>query len=121
MLVPLVREETLEPRHGRRFRRASTRVEGRDALKIVYRSTSGLLGHQETSWTDPPDPRRAERRAAGSATGTLRLYYDGSKLHMVAFEENGAVYWVSNTLLDDSRNETMIAIAKGLKPLSAAK
>ena len=40
---------------------------------------------------------------------------------MVAFEENGAVYWVSNTLLNELSNETMLAIAKGLKPLSAVK
>jgi hypothetical protein len=36
---------------------------------------------------------------------------------MVAFEENGAAYWVVNTLLDGLSNETMLAIAKGLKPL----
>ena len=36
---------------------------------------------------------------------------------MIAFEENGAAYWVINTLLDGLSNETMIAIAKGLKPL----
>ena len=40
---------------------------------------------------------------------------------MVAFQENGAVYWVSNTLLDELSNETMISIARGLNPLSAAK
>jgi hypothetical protein len=74
----------------------------------------------ETSWTDAPilDGPNVERQAGGR---TLRLYYSGSKLHMVAFEENGAVYWVTNTLLDDLSNETMIAIARGLKPLSAAK
>jgi hypothetical protein len=35
--------------------------------------------------------------------------------------ENGALYWVTNTLLNDLSNETMIAIAKGLKPLSAVQ
>jgi hypothetical protein len=29
----------------------------------------------------------------------------------------GASYWVVNTLLDSMSNETMLAIAKGLKPL----
>jgi hypothetical protein len=46
-----------------------------------------------------------------------RLFFNGSRLHMVAFEENGAAYWVTNTLLDALSNETMLAIAKGLKPL----
>ena len=36
---------------------------------------------------------------------------------MVAFEERDAVYWVTNTLLDALSNETMLAIAKGLRPL----
>ena len=36
---------------------------------------------------------------------------------MIAFEQNGAVYWVVNTLLNRLSNETMIAIAKGLRPL----
>jgi hypothetical protein len=30
-------------------------------------------------------------------------------------------YWVVNTLLDSLSNETMIAIAKGLKPLPGKK
>ena len=38
---------------------------------------------------------------------------------MVAFEDAGAVYWVSNTLLDRLSNETMLAIAKGLKPFGS--
>jgi hypothetical protein len=29
----------------------------------------------------------------------------------------GASYWVVNTLLDSMSNETMLAIAKGLRPL----
>jgi hypothetical protein len=58
------------------------------------------------------------RKRAGGRQ--LHLYYNGSKLHMVAFEEAGAVYWVTNTLLDELSNETMLDIAKGLKPLSAA-
>ena len=33
--------------------------------------------------------------------------------------QGGATYWVVNTLLDSLSNETMLAIAKGLKPLAA--
>jgi hypothetical protein len=35
---------------------------------------------------------------------------------MVAFEENGAAYWVTNTLDQSISNETMLAIAQGLQP-----
>jgi hypothetical protein len=40
---------------------------------------------------------------------------------MVVLREGGATYWVVNTLLDELSNETMLAIAKGLKPLSTVK
>jgi hypothetical protein len=119
VLVPLWREQSSNlDTAGVPFR--AYRLEGHDAVKIVYRSARGYWGIMQTSWTEPPilDGPNVQRQAGGR---TLRLYYSGSKLHMVAFEEKGAVYWVTNTLLDDLSNETMIAIAKGLKPLSAAK
>lgn len=96
------------------------RLENHDAVKIVYRSPRGYWGIMETSWEDAPvlDEPSTSKRVGGRE---LRLYYNGSKLHLVAFEEAGAVYWVTNTLLDDLSNETMIDIAKGLKPLAAAR
>jgi LCP family protein required for cell wall assembly len=96
-------------------------VDRKDAIRIVYqRSYGGYYGIQQTSWTDAPILQGAsvEKRVAGR---TYRLYYDGAKLQMVAFEQDGSVYWVSNTLLNELSNETMIAIAKGLKPLTAVK
>jgi hypothetical protein len=36
---------------------------------------------------------------------------------MVVLHQLGSTYWVVNTLLDSLSNETMLAIAKGLKPL----
>jgi hypothetical protein len=40
---------------------------------------------------------------------------------MVAFESKGAAYWVVNSLLDKLSNETMLAIAKGLRALRSGK
>ena len=62
-----------------------------------------------------PRSSREQNVTKKSGGRTYRLYYDGAKLQMVAFEENGAVYWVSNTILHELSNETMIAIAKGLQ------
>ena len=45
------------------------------------------------------------------------FYYNGPKLHMIVLHEHGGTYWVVNSLLDNISNETMIAIAKGLRPL----
>ena len=53
-----------------------------------------------------------------SRVGSLRM--GGSKLHVVAFEQDGGVYWVVNTLQNKLSNETMLAIAKGLKPLAGS-
>jgi hypothetical protein len=36
---------------------------------------------------------------------------------MVVLRDNGATYWVVNTLLDSLSNETMLAIARGLRPM----
>ena len=38
---------------------------------------------------------------------------------MVVLRVHDASYWVVNTLLDSLSNETMLAIAKGLKPLTS--
>jgi hypothetical protein len=35
----------------------------------------------------------------------------------VVLDAGGATYWVVNSLLDKLSNETMLAIAKGLRPL----
>jgi hypothetical protein len=45
------------------------------------------------------------------------FYYDGPHLHMVVLRTSKASYWVVNTLADSLSNETMIEIAKGLRPL----
>jgi len=116
VLVPTVRESgshlsTLEPMRAYRLQR-------RDAVRFIYSGPTELdyWGIQQTNFTEAPAlegatlTRRIGRRE-------YRLYFNGPKLHMVAFEENGAAYWVVNTLLDKLSNETMLAIAKGLKPL----
>ena len=36
---------------------------------------------------------------------------------MIVLKQNGATYWVINTIVDSLSNETMIAIAKGLTPI----
>ena len=71
-------------------------------------------GIQETNWENPPvlDGPSQTRRIGGRL---YRLYYSGSHLHMVVLSQNGATYWVVNTLLDSLSNETMLAIAKGLR------
>ncbi len=115
LLVPSVREanSTLDPEVPVR----AYRLNGHGAVRIVYTAGYGKYwGVQQTSWVDAPilSGANVEKQIGGR---TYHLHYAGSKLHLISFEENGAVYWVSNTLLDDLSNETMLAIAKGLRPL----
>jgi hypothetical protein len=70
-----------------------------------------------TSWKDAP--ALADKSLTRRINGRVYdLYYNGPKLHMVVLKTPKADYWVINTLLDRLSNETMIAIAKGLRPIA---
>jgi LCP family protein required for cell wall assembly len=86
------------------------------AVRLVYETGNEFWGIEELQWEDPPilDGATVQRRIKGRDYG---LYFDGPKLHMVAFKEDGNSYYVVNTLLNRLSNETMLAIAKGLTPL----
>ena len=94
------------------------KVGDHNAVRLTYEiAGSEYWGIQEIAWDEPPilDGASVQRRIKGRDYG---LYFDGPKLHMIAFRENGNSYYVVNTLLNRMSNETMLAIAKGLKPLS---
>jgi hypothetical protein len=90
-------------------------------VRLVFRTAGNeYWGVQETDWPDAPAlADRSFRHDLGGRE--FDLYYVGSHLHMVVLRANGATYWVVNTLSDTLSNETMLAIAKGLKPLTVAK
>jgi LCP family protein required for cell wall assembly len=88
-----------------------------NAVRLTYTNGSvDYWGIQMTDWEDAPaleDPNEVTK----IGKRTYRLYYNGAHLHMVVLEAGGATYWVVNSLLDKLSNETMLAIAKGLRPL----
>jgi LCP family protein required for cell wall assembly len=98
------------------------RIDGKHrAVRLVYRMGSNeYWGVQMTDWDDAPAlaDKSLTRRIGGRM---YDLYYDGAKLHMVVLRTPRASYWVMNTLLDRLSNETMIAIAKGLRPLGKVR
>ena len=81
---------------------------------------SEYWGVQMTDWTDAPvlSDRNVTRRIDGRR---YELHYSGPKLHMIVLRTRHATYWVTNTLRDSLSNETMLAIAKGLKPIASLK
>jgi hypothetical protein len=95
-------------------------IEGRHhAVRLVFRTAnSRYWGIEETNWEDAPElSDRSFRHVLGGRP--YDFYYNGPNLHMIVLHEKGASYWVVNSLDDAISNETMIAIAKGLKPLKA--
>ena len=93
-------------------------VQGHKMARLVFSTgTPGeFWGIQETNWNGAPalSEKNFVRHFGGRTFG---FFYSGSHLHMVVLKENGATYWVVNTLIDSLSNETMIAIARGLRPL----
>ena len=118
VLVPVVARGAVELD----YRGAGPRLHGRRAgtrSGIVYQRGFGdYWGIQQTSWTDAPILQGASVER-GSVVARIGSSTSGSKLHMVAFEENGAVYWVSNTLLrralerDDARDRQGLQASVG--------
>jgi LCP family protein required for cell wall assembly len=80
------------------------------------KSGNEYWGIQESNWNDAPalEDKNLSQVIKGRQ---YDLYFNGPHLHMVVLRAGGASYWVVNTLLDSMSNETMFAIAKGLRPL----
>jgi LCP family protein required for cell wall assembly len=97
------------PNHGKCY--SSYRmVIARDLLGEYY-------GLQGTTWKDPPIIKDAsETRRIGGRE--FKLYYDGDRLRLVAWQTGDGTYWISNTLLQTISERDMLAIARTAKPLS---
>jgi LCP family protein required for cell wall assembly len=84
---------------------------------VAYQGRIGqYYGVEGTDWRSPPildDPTR-RLRAGGR---TYELFYDGSRLKLVAWRSRRGSYWVSNTLLRTLTNKQMLAIAQSLRSL----
>jgi hypothetical protein len=85
------------------------------AYRIVI--SAGLNGQyygvQGTDWKSPPildDPSQVMRMRGRR----YELFYDGSRLRLVAWRTPRAVYWVSNSLSETLTNKQMLAIARSL-------
>ena len=90
---------------------------GERAVRMTFRTgAQEYWGVQQTSWKDAPvlESKNVTRRFGNR---DFDLYYDGARLHMVVLRTDQGTYWVVNTLRDTLSNETMLSIARGLRPL----
>jgi LCP family protein required for cell wall assembly len=87
------------------------------AVRLTFRTGADeYWGIEQTDWNEAPvlaNPSFTHRLGGRY----FDFYYSGAHLHMVVLRENGATYWVVNTVTDSLSNETMLAIARGLRPL----
>ena len=118
VMVPTMIEDgsSIHDDEGIRF----YRIDGNKAIRLTYTNGANeYWGIQQTGWDEPPilSEPTLERTIGGR---TYKLFFSGAKLHIVAFEQDGGVYWVVNTLQNKLSNETMLAIAKGLRPLAGS-
>jgi polyisoprenyl-teichoic acid--peptidoglycan teichoic acid transferase len=120
LMLPTVLERSSSPDPALPVRAYET--DGHKTVRLTYRFfADGVYqywGIQQTDWEDAPVLGEA------NATTTIGgrkydLHYSGARLHMVVLRHKGTTYWVVNSLLDKLSHETMIAIAKGLRPLGS--
>jgi LCP family protein required for cell wall assembly len=88
-------------------------------LALTFVTGAGNVYWQviETDWTDAPAIRKPTGKYRDKKTGRrFDLFTTSGHIHLIVFRANGASYWVYNTLEDQLSNETMLAIARGLRP-----
>jgi hypothetical protein len=123
LMVPTMLESNSipDPAYGDTPSRLYKIDDDHKAVRLVFRTGGNeYWGIQETNWDGAPV--LADRSFRHKLKGRdYDLYYSGKHLHMIVLRQGDATYWVVNTLLDKLSNSTMLAIAKGLKPLGPAK
>jgi len=113
----LERSSTLDDGYGETPLRIYP-LAGQPTLRMTFKT--GIIGDywgiQETRWGTAP-VLADKNRTVYMGGRPFDLYYSSGNLHMVVLRSGGATYWVVNTLLNSLSNETMLAIARGLRPL----
>jgi len=90
----------------------------RGAYKWVFSlpTIGDYYGFEGTLWKDPPIlDNPTEEKTIGDRT--YKLYYDGDRLRMVAWQTDQGSFWLSNSFIETVPNEDMLKIAQGFRQL----
>ena len=107
---------TYKDTHTRSYRMTTDDDSRVSAWRIVVetREIGEYYGIQGMRWSDPPILNGpSEERKIGRRT--YKLFYEGNKLGTVAFVDDGATYYVQNTLTRMLTEKQMLGIAKSLR------
>jgi polyisoprenyl-teichoic acid--peptidoglycan teichoic acid transferase len=84
---------------------------------VAYAGRIGqYYGIQGTNWRSPPILDEPTKRETADGR-KYELFYDGSRIKLVAWRSRRGSYWISNTLLRTLTNKQMLAIAHSLRSL----
>jgi LCP family protein required for cell wall assembly len=99
-------------------RRVFSPLRGKHEVVLTFVQPDGIQHWQveESDWTSPPILANPTGQFFFHGQKFL-IYSTGGAVQMVALRTPKAVYWVTNTILNQLSNSTMIAIAKSLKPV----
>ncbi len=90
----------------------------RGAYKWVFSlpTIGDYYGFEGTLWKNPPILEgSSEEKTIGDRT--YKLFYDGDRLRMVAWQTDRGAFWVSNSFIETVPNEDMLKIAEGFRQL----
>ncbi len=69
-----------------------------------------------TTWQNPPILNNPNQTVTVGGRA-MQLYFEGSRIRLIAWHDGAGVYWLTNTLQDILTNKQMLAIAAAAKPV----
>jgi polyisoprenyl-teichoic acid--peptidoglycan teichoic acid transferase len=90
----------------------------RGAYKWVFSlpTIGDYYGFEGTLWKDPPIlDNPTDEKTIGDRT--YKLYYDGDRLRMVAWQTDRGSFWISNSFIETVPNTDMLKIAQSFRQL----
>ncbi len=118
MLYPVLQTGPAVQEEVRAYRLRDQNNQLRHAYVAVFQQNvlGGYYDVEGTDWPDPPIIANPSREA--TIGGRHYIFIDdGAHIHLIAWHEHGALYWVNNTLLEDLTNQQMLGIAQSVLPL----
>ena len=86
----------------------------RAAVAVVRTPQAGYWSIQAMRWLSPPVIENPSSKEVVKGTEYL-YFYQGSRIHMVAWKRNRTLYWVINTLNNELSNDFMRGVARSFK------
>ena len=104
-------------RTGRRPRLQAAQEPARGRAHVRVPGDAPSTGRSRRAPGTPPRSSRSRPSRSSTAARSTWSTRRGGAIQMVALRTPRATYWVSNTILNELSNSTMVAIAESLRPL----